>query len=161
MKSNSEVNGIRVDGQLIEYAERPHGQPEDFTTGVLRVVVPYTTPDLTRVALRHAAVCSDLDVRVCLVDIQVVPFPCPLDQPLINKQFSRQRLQDLLSGSADGGEALVLYTRDWLEGFRRVLEAQSLVVIATKRRWWQTREKKLARALRKAGHEVMLLPIVR
>src|SRR5262245_60071780 len=161
MKSHSEVNGIRVDVQLIEHLERQYGAPEGSMTGVLRVAVPYTTPDLTRFALRHAGVCSDLDVRVSLVDIQVVPFPCPLDQPLIDREFSRHRLQELLQGSAVRGEACILYTRDWLEGFRQILGPQSLVVLATKRRWWQTREEKLAHALRNAGHDVMLLPVVR
>jgi len=71
----------------------------DVTTGVLRVVVPYTTPDLTRAALRHAGVCTDLDVRVRLVDIQIVPFPCPLNRPPINKDFSEERLRKLLDQS--------------------------------------------------------------
>jgi hypothetical protein len=52
-----------------------------------------------------------------------------------------------------------LYTRDWLDGFRKALPPRSLVFLATKHRWWPTREKRLARALLKAGHHVMLLPV--
>jgi hypothetical protein len=125
------------------------------------MVVPFTTPELTRAALRHAGVCSDLDVHVALVDIQVVPFPCSLDLPPVDQKFSRRRLAELLKETNLPGRAAVLYTRDWLEGFKRVLEPGSLVVLATKRRWWPTREEKLARALIKAGHQVMLLPVVR
>jgi hypothetical protein len=55
----------------------------------------------------------------------------------------------------------VLYARDWLEAFRKALEPKSLVILATKKRWWPTRQDKLARALAKAGHQVMLLPVVR
>jgi hypothetical protein len=120
-------------------------------------VIPYTTPELTRAALRHAGVCTDLNVHVSLVDIQVVPFSCPLDQPPIDKEFSRRRLCNLFAQTGLLGRTDVLYARDWFEGFRRVLEPQSLVILATKKRWWRTREDKLARALLKAGHQVMLL----
>jgi|SRR5207244_628695 len=69
------------DSRLTQYIEAERYAPPEITTGVLRVVVPYTTPELTRAALRDAGVCSDLDVHVHLVDIQIVPFPCPLNQP--------------------------------------------------------------------------------
>ena len=61
-------------------------RPSDITAGVLCLAIPYTTPELTRAALRQAGFCSDLDVRISLVDVQVVPFPCPIDQPPINNQ---------------------------------------------------------------------------
>jgi hypothetical protein len=143
------------------YEEIDQRWPSDLTTGVLWMVIPYTTRDLTRAALRHAGVCSDLDVQVVLIDVQVVPFPCPLDQPPINKEFSERRLRELLQESGIPGQARVIYTRNWLEAFKSVLEPGSLVILATKKRWWPTREAKLARALTKAGHQVMLLPVVR
>jgi hypothetical protein len=105
MKSRGEVNGIRVDAELIEHLEKQHAEPEDSMTGVLRVVVPYTTSDLTRVALRHTAVCSDLDVCVCLVDVQAVPFPCSFDQPLLfDKEYSRDRLREEAMVANAGGK---------------------------------------------------------
>jgi hypothetical protein len=148
MKSNHEVRQVERRAPFI-------------ITEVLRVVVPYTTNDFTRAALRHAGVCTDLDVHVCIVDIQVIPFPCPLDQPPISKEFSEQRLQELLRECGLPGRTSVLYTRDWLEGFRKVLEPGSLVIVACQKRWWRTREERLARTLMNAGHDVMLLPVVR
>ena len=136
-------------------------RPIDAGKGVLWVVVPYTTPELTRAALRHAAVCIDLAVHVVVADIQVVPFPCSFDTPPINKEFSERRLRELLRETGLPGHAAVLYARDWLEGFKRLLEPGSLVVLATQRRWWPTRERKIARSLAKAGHQVMSLPVVR
>jgi hypothetical protein len=158
MKSNQQTSEPKFDARQVVSREIDHRQPSDITTGILRVVIPYTTPELTRAALRHAGACTDLNVYVSLVDIQVVPFPCPLDQPPVNKEFSQQRLRDLLGQSGLAGRADVLHVRDWLEGFRRVLEPQSLVIVAAKKRWWRTREDKLGRALLKAGHQVMLLP---
>ena len=150
------------DSRLTQYIEVERYAPPEITTGVLWVVVPYTTPELTRAALRHAGVCSDFDVHVHLVDIQIVPFPCPLNQPPIDKEHSQRRLQELIRETGLPGTVAVLYTRDWLEAFQRVLEPKSLVVLATRKRWWPwpTREEKFARALTKAGHQVMLLPIM-
>ena len=160
MKSNDEVNEVRADARQIESAQLDPYRPPERTTGVLWLVIPYTTLELTRAALRHAGVCSDLDVHVSLVDVQVVPFPCALDQPAVNNEYSQRRLQELFSESGLPGHAAVLYTRDWLGGFRRALEPKSLVIVATKRcRWWTTRETRLARTLTKAGHQVMLLPV--
>ena len=129
----------------------------DVSTGVLSVVIPYTNPDLTQAALRHAGVCTDLNVHVSLVDVQVVPFPSPVNQPPIDREFSRQRLAALLTATSMQGRGEVMYVRDWLEGFRSVLKPQSLVILAAKKRLWRTREEKLADWLQKAGHQVMLL----
>ena len=161
MRRNTYAAGGKFLASQTGYEEIDLRRPSDLTTGVLWMAIPYTTPELTRAALRHAGVCSDLDVHVTLVDVQVVPFPCPLDQPPINKKFSERRLRDLLEETGLPGHASVLYTRDWLDGFKRLLEPGSLVVLATKKRWWPTREEKLARTLTKAGHQVMLLPVVR
>jgi hypothetical protein len=130
-------------------------------TAVLRVVIPYTTSELTRAALRHAGACTDLNVEVSLIDIQIVPFQCPLDRPPIDKEFSERRLRDLLQEAQLAGSAEVVYARDRLEALDRALQSESLIILTTNKRWWRTREEKLARALVKAGHRVMLLPYSR
>jgi hypothetical protein len=159
MKSNSRRNGLAFQRQAIAYEKLDPHALQDVATGDLGVVVPYTTPELTRAALSQAIVCSDLNVHISLVDVQVVPFPCPLDQPPIDNGYSHRRLQNLLKDTGLPAQAAVLYTRDWLEGFRKLLDPKSLVIVASKKRFWKTREEKLARALSKAGHHVMLLPV--
>jgi hypothetical protein len=154
-------NGIGLDARQASHEDIDQWRSSDMATGVLWIVIAYTRPELTKAALRHAAVCSDLDVHVCLVDVQVVPFPCMFNQPPVDRKFSECRLNDLLQESGLPGRGAVVYTRDWLEGFRKVLEPGSLVIIASKKRWWRTREEKLARTLMKAGHDVMFLPVVR
>jgi hypothetical protein len=133
--------------------------PSDVGRGVLQVVTPFISTELAEAALRHAGGCSDLEVNVMLVDIQVIPFPTQLDQPPINKEYSQHRLRKLLERSGLPGRATVLYSRDWLEGFRQVVAPHSLVLFATARRWFPTREKRLARVLTRAGYRVMLLPV--
>jgi len=161
MKTNHQGNDAKFDVRQVVFEENDQRKSSDIATEVLCVVIPYTSPELTRAALRHAAGCTDLHVHLHLVDIQVVPFPCPLAEPPINREHSLRRLRALFCESRLPGRAAVLYTRDWLEGFRRVLEPGSLILIATRKRWWPTREEKLARSLTKAGHQVMLLPVMR
>src|SRR2546426_2687497 len=115
MNSKHQVDDIRFDARQTGYGEIDQGRPSEIATGVLWVVVPYTTPELTRAALRHAGVCSDLDVHVHLVDIQIVPFPCPLNQPPVDQEHSQRRLQELFRETGLPGTVAVLYTRDWLE----------------------------------------------
>ena len=161
MRRNTYPTGGQFVASEASYEQIEQRRRSDLTTGVLWMVIPYTTPELTRAALRHAGACSDLDVHVALVDIQVVPFPCSFDSPPVNKEFSERRLRQLLTETGLPGRAAVLYTRDWLEGFKRQIQPGALVILATKRRWWPTREDRLARNLTKAGHQVMVLPVVR
>ena len=143
--------------QQIAYHEIDQRRVSDTATGVLWVAIPYTTAKLTLQALRHAGAGTDLNLHVSLVDIQVVPFPCPLDQPLIDRKFSERRLRNLFVQTNLPGTTGIVYARDRLEGYRQALAEASLVILATKKRWWRTREQKLARSLQKAGHHVMLL----
>ncbi len=159
MRWNTYAAGTKLPAQQTGHEQIDRLRRAGITTGVFWMVIPYTTPELTRAALRHAEVCSDLDVQISLVDIQVVPFPYPLDQPPINREFSEQRLRRLLEEKRLPGQVTVLYTRDRLEAFKRVLEPGSLVILGTKKRRWPNRERKLARSLLKAGHQVMLLPM--
>src|SRR5262249_36091237 len=111
MSSNTyEASGRSVARQTY-YEQIDQRRPSDTRTGVLWMVIPYTTPELTRAALRHAGACTDLEVHIALVDIQVVPFPCPLDQPPVSKEFSERRLQQLLEDSGLPGRPSVVYTR--------------------------------------------------
>ena len=161
MSGKIEIGGVRVDKRVRDFDEVIQYKSPDVASDAIQAVVPYTTPELTRAALQAAAACSDLDVQVSLTDIQVVPFPCPLDQPPINREYSEKRLRELLESSGASGEATILYTRNWIDAFRRLLGPRSVVLIATKQPWWPTRESKLARALSRAGHQVMLLPVTR
>jgi hypothetical protein len=56
-------------------------------------------------------------------------------------------------------DAHVVIARDREEAFHRAISPGSLVVLATKKRWWPTRQARLARLLACAGHSVALLEI--
>jgi hypothetical protein len=122
----------------------------------LQVVIPYRTPQLTRAALEYAAaLANDLNVRLRLIDVHVVPWGIPLAEPAVNPKYLTRRIRSLAQESTLPVSAEVIYARDWEQGFRRALGPGSLVLMAIKRSWWRTSDKRLASRLRKFGHQVI------
>jgi hypothetical protein len=122
----------------------------------LQVVIPHRAPHLTKAALKYAAgLANDLDVRLRLIDVHVVPYGVPLDQPTVNPQYLIRRIRHLARESTLPVSAEIVYARDWEQGFRRALGPGSLVLMAIKRSWWRSSEKRLAARLRKIGHHVI------
>lgn len=122
----------------------------------LQVVIPHRAAHLTRAALKYAASLSkDLDARIRLIDVYVVPYGVPLDEPPVNPKHLSRRLRQLAQETEVPVSAEVVYARDWEQGFRRSLAPGSLVLMAIKRAWWRTSEKRFAARLRKLGHQVV------
>jgi hypothetical protein len=126
----------------------------------LPVCVPYTTSDLTRAALTAAVgLTRNLGARVSLVAVLIVPFPLPLDRPAVSSRLVEHELQAVARDIELELDAHVVIARDREEAFHRAISPGSLVVLATKKRWWPTPQAKLARLLACAGHSVALLEI--
>jgi len=122
----------------------------------LQVVIPHRTAQLTREALKYAASLSnDLNARIRLIDVYVVPYGVSLDEPPVNPRHLARKIRQLAQESAVPVSAEVVYARDWEQGFRRSLAPSSLVLMTIKRSWWRTSDKRLAARLRKIGHQVV------
>ena len=122
----------------------------------LQLIIPHRSPQLTRAALNYAAnLARDLNVRLRLIDIYVVPYGVPLDEPPVNPKYLTRRIRVLALESTLPMSAEVIYARDWEQGLRRVLAPASLVLFPIRRSWWRTSEKRLAARLRKQGHQVI------
>jgi hypothetical protein len=133
--------------------------PAEVAESRLSIVVPYTTPELTKAALRHAATLSaGLNATLRLIDAQVVPVQRPLNEPPVNREFHVNRMKAIAEEAGMPAQVEVIYTRDRMECFRWKVQAGSLVVIAAGMAWWPTAERKLARSLLKAGYDVVLVP---
>ena len=66
----------------------------------LQVVIPHRTPQLTRAALKYAAtMADDLNARIRLIDVHVVPYGVPLDEPTVNPRHLTRRLRQLAQES--------------------------------------------------------------
>jgi hypothetical protein len=135
--------------------------PASVVETSLSIVVPYTTPELTKAALKHAATLSaGLNAAIRLIDAQVVPVQRSLNEPPVNREFSVKRLREIAEEAGMPVQVEIVYTRDRMECFRRMVEAGSLIVVATGTAGmlWPSAEKKLARSLLKAGYDVVLVP---
>ncbi len=132
----------------------PPGSEE--TDARLHVAVVFTSGEATVAALRKAgALASRLNARVTLVVPQIVPWPLPLDSPPVLLSFNEARFRAIAAESPVETTVRLYLCRDRVETLRAVLGPHSLVVVGGRRSWWPTPEKRLARNLRRAGHEVI------
>ncbi len=130
--------------------------PAELPENSLAVAVIFTTVAATIAALRQAgALASRLGARITLLAPQIVPYPLPLASPPVLLDFNERRFQLIAEESPVETDVHIYLCRDPLEALRGALPPRSLVVLGGRRRWWPTREKRLARQLRRAGHEVV------
>jgi hypothetical protein len=136
------------------------GRPEQPSTTEadqkLNISVVFTSVESTLAALKEAGgLASSLGARITLLVPQVVPYPLALETPPVLIEFNETRFRLIASQSPVETTVRIYLCRDGLETLTNVLNPGSIVVIGGQKRWWPTREKKLARQLRRAGHEVV------
>ena len=128
--------------------------PVPAQTAQLDLVVPFTTPELTCAALKAAEqLGAGLHSAIRLLKVQVVPFP--MQQSPVQLGFLKQQLEAF--ESALPFHAYILIAREYEPDLMRALRPESIVILASKRRLWRTRQESLAATLRRAGHRVVLI----
>jgi hypothetical protein len=115
----------------------------------LNIDVVFTSVDATLAALRKAA---ELAGKLP----QVVPVALPLESPPVLLDWNERRFQIIASESSVPTTVRIYLCRNRIETLCQVLKPNSLVVLGGRKRWWPTAESRLARELRKTGHEVVL-----
>jgi hypothetical protein len=126
----------------------------------LKIVVPYTTPGLTRAALRIAASYGDgFRNMVKLVYVHIVPYPLTLDQPDIDSEILAHQLIKEADGVSSPINVEIILARERNEALRSTVPAGSLVLLTTGKRWWKTSEQRLARLLSGSGCCVSLVQL--
>jgi len=120
------------------------------------IVVPFTTRQLTRWALAAAvAMSAGLQPLIRMVRTQAVPFPLPLEAAPVSADFLREQLTPL--ASEFGAQLTICFARDSREALAEFLTKDSVVVIASRRRWIRkTREEGLAAWLMRRGYNVLV-----
>lgn len=122
----------------------------------LDLVVPFTTPELTRSAVEAAdRMSAGLNAAIRLVKVQVVPFPMDLSQSPVYIDFLKEQLSQFKTELPAAGE--IRLSREFEPGLEGTLTGDSLVILATKKRPWRTRTERLAASLRHSGHNVILI----
>jgi hypothetical protein len=87
----------------------------------------------------------------------VVPYPDSLFAP---RSGGQTRLKPLLSAlPCDVGEVRidVLVSRDSVDAILRSLQPNSMILMASHKRWWRRKDLRLSRRLEQAGHDVLFL----
>jgi len=126
------------------------------TRSRLNVAVVFTSVEPTLTALRKAgALANRLSGRITLLVPQVVPYPLPLTSPPVLLDWNEKRFRVIASESPVETTVQIYLCRDRLGTLTTELSPRSLVVVGGRKRWWPTAEKRLARKLRHAGHEVI------
>jgi hypothetical protein len=132
-----------------------------FASGPLAVNVIFTDVQSTAAALKFAqSFARELGARISLRAAIAVPFQLPLDRPQISVAFLQDAMRELVAQlkSETFDPTIHLYLcRDRVWALSQVLNPNSLVVIAGRRRWWPTAEMRMARALRAEGHRVIFV----
>ncbi len=128
----------------------------------IRFVVPFTAPELARVALQHAAELAEkLGGEILLLAVRQVPFQLPLDRPDFQPEVILSHLESLIEGISQPVRIQLALTRDKKKSLRQLIPSTSVVVIATERRWRKTNEERLAGDLSRAGCTVSLISCTR
>jgi hypothetical protein len=122
----------------------------------LNVSVIFTSEEGTAAAMRLAGMlASGWHARITLLVTQLVPFPRQLVDPPVAIEFNEQRFQVLADRSPVPTSVGLYLCRDAVETLLSILDPRSVIVIGGRQRWWPTAEKRLAAAMRRAGHEVI------
>jgi hypothetical protein len=69
--------------------------------------------------------------------------------------FSERQFRVLAGQSPVDTVVRIYLCRDRMDALVQMLKPRSLVVVGGRRRWWPTEETRIARRLRRAGHEVI------
>jgi hypothetical protein len=144
--------------RLAPVTRRPAPAQQEETESSLQVAVVFTSPAATIAAVRKAGVLArPLNARISLLVPQVVPYPAALETPPVLLDFSENCLRQIAAQSPVPTEVHIYLCRDAAGTLQSVLAPRSLVVIGGRKRWWATREQKLARNLVRSGHEVIFI----
>jgi hypothetical protein len=142
--------------KLAVHVSTPVSAPEVLNPE-LEVNVVYTRLPGTAETLNAASgLARGLGARVTVHVARVIPYPLELKSPPVSVQFAEERLLALAGEQPVETNIQMYLCRDLTETIRRVLKPASVVVIGGRKRWWPTREQKLARTLRRDGHHVIL-----
>lgn len=129
---------------------------EDQAGRKLAITVVFTSVGSTLVALKAAAtMANSLEARITLVVFQTVPYPLPLKSPPVLQDFNEKRFRVIASESPVETNVQIYLCRDRRQTLASLLKAGSIVVLGGPKRWWPTKDQKLARQLRRMGYEVV------
>jgi len=122
------------------------------------VFVLFTSTNATLKALEQAdQLARSLGSIFVLVAAQMIPFPLPIDKPLVSIEFLVERIQKVASQIWDDIKAFVYLCRDPIESLTQILSISSPIFLGTRKSLWRNRDNRLARKLKRAGFALIVV----
>jgi hypothetical protein len=123
----------------------------------LDISVVFTSYESTLDALKAAGkLAKHLGGQITLVVPEAVPIRLPITRPPVLLDWNENRLRAMASQCEIDTTVRLILCRDSWKALAAVLKPHSLVMIGGRHGWWPTGAFRLARKLRKAGHEVIV-----
>jgi soluble P-type ATPase len=146
------------DSATLEYGNIEY---QDFGSEAhLAYVVIFTSVSQTLKAYERALdLAKPLGAGVIVLAVQVIPFALPIDEPPVSFEFIVDQFETQALDKYGEPHIVAYLCRDPLEVYKRILNRFSPVVIGTekRKRWLPTREKRLARKLRRMGIRTVMI----
>jgi hypothetical protein len=147
---------LAIEKILVPATGHPARSVVDAADQKLNISVVFTSVESTLAALQEAGnLANSLGAQITLIVPQVVPYPLPLETPPVLREFNENHFRVMASESPVETSVQIYLCRDRLEALTSVLQSGALVILGGRKRWWPTREERLARHLRRAGYEVL------
>jgi hypothetical protein len=137
---------------------RDDGLPQISPECELAVFVVFTSVSWTLKALEKAReIARPVGAKIVVVAVHVVPYPLALHEPPVPMEFVIRRFEEKVREFPERTYVSAYLCRDLKEAFKRILSRNSPVIIGVKKRWFPGRDERLARKLRRSGHDVILV----
>jgi hypothetical protein len=122
------------------------------------VYVISTSINRTLIALEEASqLAKPLKSGIEILTVKTVSFAVPLNDPSVPFQFLVRRLKEMSARFPVRIKISAYLCRNQLEALKRVLNRNCPIVMGVRKRWWPTRDERVARKLRGAGYNVILV----
>ena len=131
----------------------------EHSQGSLALTVIFTTTVGTLQALRHAArFAQELGASIRILVPHIVPYPLPLSKPQVDPEFGLRHFLTCSEQARIETRIDIRLCRDTQQCIHAILPANSVVLIQARHSYWPwTYEKCLAKALKRSGHQVLVV----
>jgi hypothetical protein len=124
----------------------------------LPVFVIFTSVNPTLKALGKAGqLAALLQTSIEVLVVQVVPYVLSLDEPPVRSEFIANRFEEMAGPFPKKTTISTYLCRDPMQALESILQHDCWIVMGVKKWWWPTPDERLARKLRHAGYNVILV----
>jgi hypothetical protein len=144
--------------KIVSIGSRAAAPPIPNSEPAKTVMVISTSINRTIHALEKASeLAKPLRASIVVVAVQVVPYSLPLDRPTVSIEFVTRRFEEMASRLPGKIRVFVCLCRDPKEALSQILTPNGPVVMGIRKRWWLSRDERLARNLRRAGYNMIVV----